>query len=113
MPKVKHPTSGMVINVKAERAEKLIARGYKPVKDKQEKAPAAPEEEQSGGVPEEAGAGEEASVSLPERPSTWARKSTWVAYAEAVGADVSQSMSKAEIIDAADAADQVEAQAND
>lgn len=105
MPKVKHPMSGMVINVKAERAEKLIARGYKPVKDKQEKAPAAPEEEQPGGSPgPEEGAGEEAGVSLPARPSTWARKSTWVAYAEAVGADVSQAMSKAEIIDAADAA---------
>lgn len=88
MPKVKHPTSGAILGVKPERAKRLIERGYKLIDgelpDEGQEAPAAP--------------GPEA-----ERPSSGALKASWVAYAESLDIDVSESMSKADIIAAVEA----------
>lgn len=109
MPKVKHPVSGMVIGVKPDRAEKLIARGYKLVDEQapSEKAAAARqvEEEQAAPAPgpeAEGNQGDGEEANAPARPGGFARKATWVAYAEALGIDT-EGKSKQQIIEAVEA----------
>lgn len=101
MPKVKHPVSGMVINVKAERAEKLVERGYELVEGELPEQPAV--EHESPEIEEESTApGPEAQGNAPVRPASWSRKATWAEYAEAMGIDVADK-SKQQIIEAVEA----------
>jgi hypothetical protein len=108
VPKVKHPTSGAILGVKPERAKRLVERGYKLIEgelpDEGQESPAVEQEAQEAPAapgPEDQG-NQTAAV---ERPSSWARKGSWVLYAESIGVDVSESMSmsKADIIAAVEA----------